>query len=344
MELSEDPEPNEESIRKDDKLKELFGVEVPTVVEGYECKDAEKMAELWPAGYDSAEAALERFLAGKKNSKTKSENPFQSSAQSSTKAPAVEYPEGRNRPDIDGTSRMSPYLAAGVISPRRVVENARQQNKGSISKGGKENGFSNWISEVAWRDFYAHVMVGWPRVVMGRAYNLAMESVCWEYEEDQVNAWKEGRTGYPIVDAAMRQMHATGFMHNRCRMIVAMFLVKDLMVDWKVGEAYFMEHLMDGDFASNNGGWQWSASTGTDPQPYFRIFNPFSQSEKSDPQGAYIKRWVPELKSLSGKALHDPFHKLGANEFKKLNYPKPIVDHAEARKRALRRFKTPGTV
>ncbi|PRP75200.1 hypothetical protein PROFUN_15963 [Planoprotostelium fungivorum] len=347
LETSEDPEANDESVRKDKSLHSLFEEEIPSEVEGYECADAEKMAQLWPAGYHSARESLGRFLEGKKGKEA--DDIFQSSKVKEKKAAVENYPEGRNRPDVDGTSRLSPYLAAGVISPREVVQKARKMNKGSISQGGKENGFSNWISEVAWRDFYAHVIVAWPRVVMGRAYNLAMESVCWEYEEDQVKAWKEGNTGYPIVDAAMRQMRETGFMHNRCRMITAMFLVKDLMVDWKneVGEAYFMQHLMDADFASNNGGWQWSASTGTDPQPYFRIFNPFSQSEKSaqsysDPDGAYIKRWVPELKSLSGKALHDPFHKLDKASFKKLGYPEPIVDHNEARKRALRRFKTPG--
>lgn len=168
------------------------------------------------------------------------------------------------------------------------------------------------------------------------------EDVAWEYDAENFNAWKEGRTGYPIVDAAMRQGQKQGYMHNRGRMIVAMFLVKHLMQDWRKGETWFMQNFIDGDFASNNGGWQWSASTGTDPQPYFRIMSPLSQSEKCDPQGDYIRHWVPELANVKGKAVHDPFARLSPEEFKKLNYPKPIVEHRFGRERALHRFKNIG--
>jgi len=188
---SDDPEPNEKSVYEDEVLGKIFEEKIPTEVEGFECKDAEKMREMWPSGREGGQAALDRFLEGKrgkdddggasgtKKTLNKPENPFQASKSTSNKAPAVEYPEGRNRPDVDGTSRLSPYLAAGVISPREAVNMAKSLNQGSISRGGKENGFSNWISEVAWRDFYAHVLAAFPRVVMGRAYNLSMESVVW---------------------------------------------------------------------------------------------------------------------------------------------------------------------
>ena len=152
-------------------------------------------------------------------------------------------------------------------------------------------------------------------------------------------AWCEGRTGYPIVDAAMRQLNHMAYMHNRCRMIVASFLAKDLLIDWRMGERYFMEHLIDGDFASNNGGWGFSASTGVDPQPYFRIFNPLLQSEKFDPDGTYIRKWVPELKDVKGKAIHDPYNRGAKDIAEKNGYPRVIVEHKMGRDRALSRYK-----
>lgn len=152
-------------------------------------------------------------------------------------------------------------------------------------------------------------------------------------------AWSEGRTGYPIVDAAMRQLNHCGWMHNRCRMIVGSFLAKHLLLDWRMGERYFMEHLIDGDFASNNGGWGFSASTGVDPQPYFRIFNPLLQSEKFDLEGEYIRKWVPELKGVKGKAIHDPYDRGVGKEVKKLGYPERIVVHKDSRERCLARYK-----
>lgn len=176
---------------------------------------------------------------------------------------------------------------------------------------------------------------------MGRPFLEKYANVVWEPDDgENVKRWKEGNTGVPIVDAAMRCLVSTGWMHNRLRMIVAMFLVKDLMVDWKVGERYFMQQLIDGDLASNNGGWQWSASTGADPCPYFRVFNPYTQSWKADPSGDFIRRWVPELEKLRGQDLHKP----SATAVKKLGYVHPIVEHGEARLRALRRFKNPGEI
>jgi deoxyribodipyrimidine photo-lyase len=197
-----------------------------------------------------------------------------------------------------------------------------------------------YISEIAWRDFYKHVLAHWPFVCMNKPFKYEYTNIEWEYNDDHFAAWKEGRTGFPIVDAAMRQLNEMGYMHNRCRMITASFLAKDLLLDWRMGERYFMEHLIDGDFASNNGGWGFSASTGVDPQPYFRVFNPLLQSEKFDAEGEYIRRWVPELREVvDTKAIHDPYGRGATKQVEKAGYPRPIVDHKQCRERALARYK-----
>jgi len=174
---------------------------------------------------------------------------------------------------------------------------------------------------------------------MHKPFKYEYTNIEWEYNDAHFDAWCTGRTGFPIVDAAMRQLNYMGYMHNRCRMIVASFLAKDLLIDWRMGEIYFMEHLIDGDFASNNGGWGFSASTGVDPQPYFRIFNPLLQSEKFDPEGEYIRKWVEELADVKGKAIHDPYGRGAGDVAKRNGYPKPIVDHKKCRERALARYK-----
>ena len=174
---------------------------------------------------------------------------------------------------------------------------------------------------------------------MNKPFKPEFANVEWIYNKEHFKAWCEGRTGYPIVDAAMRQLHHMAWMHNRCRMIVACFLAKDLLLDWRMGERYFMEHLIDGDFASNNGGWGFSASVGADPQPYFRIFNPLLQSERFDPDGDYIREWVPELAEVTGPAIHDPYGRGQGHKARKAGYPKPIVEHKPSRERALRAFK-----
>lgn len=209
----------------------------------------------------------------------------------------------------------------------------------------RETGSGSWTQELCFRDFYQHVIVHWPRVCMGRNFVLKMEAVQWDDDPDSIrlNAWKQGKTGYPFIDAGMRQMAQQGWMHNRARMAVASFLVKDLMINWKEGERIFSRLLIDGDLGANNCGWQWCASTGTDPQPYFRIFNPTTQGEKYDPNGDYIRTFVPELRNIKGKAIHEPSKHLKISEFKATGYPKPIVDHAKARKKAIIRFKEPGT-
>lgn len=174
---------------------------------------------------------------------------------------------------------------------------------------------------------------------MHKPFKYEYSSIRWEYNDSHFHAWCEGKTGFPIVDAAMRQMKHMGYMHNRCRMIVASFLAKDLLLDWRKGERFFMESLIDGDFASNSGGWGFSASCGVDPQPYFRIFNPLLQSEKFDAEGEYIRKWVPELKGIIGKAVHDPYGRGEGKAAEKAGYPRPIVVHKESRERCLARYK-----
>jgi deoxyribodipyrimidine photo-lyase len=174
---------------------------------------------------------------------------------------------------------------------------------------------------------------------MNKPFKYEYTDIEWEYDQTLFRAWCEGRTGFPIVDAGMRQLNFMGYMHNRARMITASFLAKDLLLDWRMGEKYFMEHLVDGDFASNNGGWGFSASTGVDPQPFFRIFNPLLQSEKFDPEGEYIRKWVSELAEVEGKAIHDPYGRGAEKIAEKNGYPKSVVNHKESRVKALERIK-----
>lgn len=174
---------------------------------------------------------------------------------------------------------------------------------------------------------------------MNKCYKPEFTNLEWDYNKDNFDAWCEGRTGYPIVDAAMRQMRNDAWMHNRARMVVASFLSKDLLIDWRCGEQFFMSRLIDGDFASNHGGWGFGSSTGVDPQPYFRIFNPLLQSERFDPTGEYIRQWVPELKDVQGKAIHEPYNRGAGAIAQKNGYPKPIVSHHEMKNLALERYK-----
>ncbi|SFR74480.1 deoxyribodipyrimidine photo-lyase [Marinobacter daqiaonensis] len=241
-----------------------------------------------------------------------------------------DYSSLRDFPAVDGTSQLSPYLAIGVLSGRQCLIAARQAQ----GQGGNQEGFSTWVTEIAWRDFYINILYHYPRVSMHRAFKEDTEALDWNPPGEHFEAWKEGRTGIPIVDAAMRQLRETGWMHNRLRMVTAMFLSKNLFIDWRHGEAWFMGNLVDGFLASNNGGWQWSASTGTDSAPYFRVFNPATQSERFDPKGEFIRRWVPELEKLDNKRIHNP----GAGGEIPKGYPRPIVDLKESRKEAIARF------
>ncbi len=240
------------------------------------------------------------------------------------------YAASRDRlDDLEGTSRLSADLRFGLLSPLEVVERVN----------GAGEGRRVFTNEVVWREFYAHVLFHRP-TVLRHAYRAEFEHLPWSEDELALAAWRDGRTGYPIVDAGMRQLAASGWMHNRARMISASFLTKDLLIDWRAGEAHFMRELVDGDVASNNGGWQWSASTGTDPQPYFRIFNPILQGRRFDPEGAYVRRWVPELRSVPTARIHAPWEmtpdeQVAAGCRIGTDYPGPIVDHGQARARAL---------
>jgi deoxyribodipyrimidine photo-lyase len=271
-------------------------------------------ASHWPAGEAAARRRLEQFA----------------------RTAVGDYHVTRDLPALDGTSALSPYLAAGVLSVRQCLAAAAAANGGRVDEG--EPGPVTWVSELAWRDFYQHVLVAFERVSKGRAFKPETEGVRWRSDPDGLARWREGRTGYPIVDAAMRQLAATGWMHNRMRMVTAMFLTKDLLVDWREGERFFMQHLVDGDLGANNGGWQWSASTGTDAQPYFRVFNPSSQSKRYDPDGNYIRHYVPALRGVSTALLHAP-EKLSAEVLRHTGYPPRIVDHDRARVRAIEAFR-----
>ena len=235
------------------------------------------------------------------------------------------YDRDRDRPDRDGTSRLSPYLKFGVLHPRTLLADLAGRDAGGADRFG---------TELAWREFYADVLHHHPDSLW---HDLRDSLAGLPYDDDAelIQAWRQGRTGYPMVDAGMRQLLAIGWMHNRVRMITASFLVKDLHAWWPVGARHFLDHLIDGDLASNNHGWQWVAGTGTDAAPYFRVFNPVSQGEKFDPDGGYVRQWVPELRHLPGPGVHQPWQQAGGYAH---GYPQRIVDHAEQRRVALDRL------
>ncbi|QYJ84933.1 deoxyribodipyrimidine photo-lyase [Shewanella mesophila] len=244
----------------------------------------------------------------------------------------LDYANTRDIPSIKGTSGLSPYLAIGAISPRWLAVQLIQAQPEVIYD--QAHGAFSWLNELIWRDFYKHLLFHSPNLIKGESFQVKYQLAQWRGSDKDFTAWCEGRTGYPIVDAAMKQLLHTGWMHNRLRMIVASFLTKHLLVDWRKGERFFMQHLIDGDFSANNGGWQWAASTGCDAQPYFRIFNPITQSQKFDPQGVFIRKYLPELENVPDKQIHFPhdyFNKHGIET----DYCKPIVDHKAARLRAL---------
>jgi deoxyribodipyrimidine photo-lyase len=240
------------------------------------------------------------------------------------------YREQRDRPAEDGTSRLSPYLRFGMLSPRRAFAAAFARAR---ERGGGA-GVQKWIDELVWREFYVSILDANPHVANG-AQRRELDGLRWNDDPAAFAAWREGRTGYSFVDAAMRQLAEVGWVHNRARMVVASFLSKDLLLDWRLGERFFYQRLVDGDPASNNGGWQWAASTGTDAQPWFRVFNPVLQGRKFDPDGAYVRRYVPELRDVPLEHLHAPWRAPRPPA----GYPAPIVDHAERRAEALRRYR-----
>ena len=262
---------------------------------------------LWPAGETNALIQLNDFLDNR----------------------AINYSKDRNDPILNGTSRISPYLACGVISSRRCILEGLKRNNFELTSG--NTGITKWIDEIVWREFYRNIMFSFSKVSRGKPFQDYTKNIQWQFDKDKLDAWKHGQTGFPLIDAAMRQLLHEGWMHNRLRMVVAMFFTKNMLHDWRLGEAYFMQNLIDGDFASNNGGWQWSSSTGTDAAPYFRIFNPITQSKNFDKEGLFIKKYVPELKDLDKSEIHDPSKEIR----KHLNYPLQILDLKESRLRAI---------
>jgi deoxyribodipyrimidine photo-lyase len=242
------------------------------------------------------------------------------------------YADGRDQPARESTSRLSAHLHFGEISPRQVwraVDHARHDAK-------QETSVTKFLSELGWREFSAHLLYHFP-TLPERNFRSAFDPFPWDRNERAFKAWSKGQTGYPIVDAGMRELWTTGTMHNRVRMIAASFLIKHLMIDWRKGAAWFWDTLLDADLANNSASWQWVAGSGADAAPYFRIFNPVLQGEKFDPEGAYTKRWLPELEACDARFVHRPWT---APNAKALNYPPPIVDHGKARARALAAFKT----
>jgi deoxyribodipyrimidine photo-lyase len=316
LEASPPPSKNPASARK--AFASLFDCAIPSAPDDKKLKpdQAKRLRAMWPAGEHEASARLDKFIKEKISG----------------------YGANRNFPASQSTSSISVHHSSGTLSPRTSIRRAREANTSKSLDSGID-GICTWVSEVAWRDFYKHVLAHWPYVCMHKPFKYEYANVQWEYNDEHFEAWTQGRTGYPIVDAAMRQLNHSAYMHNRCRMIVASFLSKDLLLDWRMGEAYFHNTLIDCDFANNNGGWGFSASVGVDPQPYFRIFNPLLQSEKFDADGEYIRRWVPELKDVEGKAIHDPYGRGASKIAEKNGYPKPIVVHKECRERALARYK-----
>ncbi len=259
------------------------------------------------------------------------------------------YHDTRDFPAVKGPSYLSTHLRFGTVSIRRLAREAMQRRDAG-DKGSR--GAEVWLSELIWRDFYHQVLHHHPRVVTG-SFKVEYDRIKWEHGkagDALFAAWCEGRTGYPLIDAAMQQINQTGYMHNRLRMVVASFLTKDLGIDWRRGEAYFALHLNDFDLAANNGGWQWAASSGCDAQPYFRIFNPTTQSEKFDPEGKFIRRYLPQLAALPDKLIHAPWlarpvDLAAAGVALGSTYPMPVVDHAAAREMTLLRYavvKAPG--
>lgn len=278
-----------------------------STIERWPGVDDSQFEDLWPGGERAARHRLDSFLC----------NRFE------------RYGTTRDFPAARATSTLSPYLSIGALSAREVVRAALETSMDLDPLAD-----DRWISEIIWRDFYRHVANHFPWTSRGQPFRREYEAFPWRAADDDFEAWCHGRTGFPLVDAGMRQLLTTGWMHNRVRMVVAMFLTKHLLVDWRRGERFFMQHLVDGDFASNNGGWQWSASTGTDAAPYFRLFNPTSQLERFDPDGDYVRTYVPELGSLDGVAIA----RLSAGH-EVPGYPQPIVDHSFARERAIETFR-----
>jgi deoxyribodipyrimidine photo-lyase len=317
--LQEYPRPGRNPPTTRTQYSRLFDIAIPPAPVNKQLilEEKTRFRSMWPAGEHEALLRLQKFITQKIKT----------------------YHDTRNLPSGNSTAVISVHLTSGTLSARTAVRLAQASAPTKSLVDDRKNGHPMWIAEVGWRDFYKHVLVYWPYVCMNKPFKPEYTNIRWEDNEEHFQAWCEGKTGYPLVDAAMRQLNSTGWMHNRCRMVVACFLAKDLLIDWRRGERYFMERLIDGDFASNNGGWGFCASSGVDPQPYFRVFNPVLQGERFDSEGDYVRRWVGELRGVQGKAVHDPYGRGEGGRVEKEGYPRMIVEHKGARERALGRYK-----
>ena len=299
--------------QSDLRLDSLIDEPVCTFAELYPNHPSIELQDRWPFSEEYALTSLDDFINDK----------------------VIHYEKERDFPHQDSTSQLSPYLNLGIISIRQCIQALfrRQHDHFQIEHLGQQT----WLDELLWREFYQHILFDFPQISKHQPFKTHTHKIQWRDAPEDLAAWQQGQTGIPIVDAGMRQLLATGWMHNRVRMVTAMFLTKNLLMDWRLGEQWFMQHLIDGNLAANNGGWQWCASTGTDSVPYFRIFNPISQSQKFDVNGNYIRQWVPELAHLDAKTIHEPYAK---NSNLALNYPKPIADLKQTRIRAIEVFKS----
>lgn len=295
------------------QLDSLEDEPVCTFAELYPDHPSIKLQDRWPVSEEYVLTLLDDFINDK----------------------VIHYEKERDFPHLDSTSQLSPYLNLGMISIRQCIQALFRRQHGHFHI--EDLGQQTWLDELLWREFYQHILFDFPQVSKHQPFKADTQKIQWRDAPEDLAAWQQGQTGIPIVDAGMRQLLATGWMHNRVRMITAMFLTKNLLIDWRLGERWFMQHLIDGDLSANNGGWQWCASTGTDSVPYFRIFNPISQSQKFDANGDYIRQWVPELAHLDAKAIHEPYAK---NSNLALNYPQPIADLKQTRIRAIEAFKS----
>lgn len=300
---------------KKQKSLSVIADEVPNSLPGFKVSVD---TSIWPAGEAHAQKQLKVFCREKLS----------------------HYEAQRNFPVADDTSRLSPYLAIGVLSARQCLRAILDETGHGDVQEISSPGASTWLNELIWRDFYQSIAAHFPAVVKGEAFRPITDCLPWSDNQAHFKAWCDGETGFPLVDAGMRQLNQTGWMHNRLRMVVAMFLCKTLFIHWREGEQYFMQNLIDGDFSANNGGWQWSASTGTDAVPYFRIFNPTTQSERFDKTGDFIRHYCPELAELSAKEIHNP----SLEARKRLGYPAPIVNYSDMRKTVIDAFKALSTI